>query len=73
MVRARLIDPSHLRGRNARSLLKVKGRRGDPDKMPPYGTQPLGRGDDAASQRQQDNDFEAPQATQSAVYFPFPD
>jgi hypothetical protein len=33
----------------------------------------LGRSDDAASQRRQDNDFEAPQATQSAVLFPFPD
>ena len=32
----------------------------------------IGRGDDAASQRQQDNDFETSQATQSAVLFPLP-
>jgi hypothetical protein len=52
---------------------KRKGRRGDPDKIPSFGTQPLSAGDDAASQGQQDNDFEAPQASQSAVLFPFPD
>jgi hypothetical protein len=49
---------------------KRKGRRGD---MPSFGTQPLSGSDDAASQGRQDNDFEAPQATQSAVLFPFPD
>ena len=59
-------------GRDARSLFKKKTKRGDPDKMPSYGTQPLGRGDDAASQGRQDDDFETPQATQSAVLFPFP-
>jgi hypothetical protein len=52
---------------------KRKGRRGEPDKIPSSGSQPLGAGDDAASQGRQDNDFEAPQATQSAVLFPFPD
>jgi hypothetical protein len=52
---------------------KRKRQRRDPDKMPSSGTQPLGAGDDAASQGRQDNDFEAPQATQSAVLFPFPD
>jgi hypothetical protein len=51
---------------------KKKTKRGDPDKMPSYGTQPLGRGDDAACQGRQDDDFETPQATQSAVLFPFP-
>jgi hypothetical protein len=51
---------------------KKKTKRGDPDKMPSYGTQPLGRGDDAASQRRQDDDFETPHATQSAALFPFP-
>jgi hypothetical protein len=50
-------------GRNARSLSKQKGRRGDPDKIPSFGTQPLSAGDDAASQGQQDNEFEAPQAS----------
>ena len=30
-------------------LFKRIGRRGDPDKMPSYGTRPWGRGDDAAS------------------------
>jgi len=51
---------------------KKKTKRGGPNKMPSYGTQPLGRGDDAASQGRQDDDFETPQATQSAVLFPFP-
>jgi hypothetical protein len=50
-----------------------KKQRGDPDKMPSFGTQPLSGSDDAASQGRQDNDFEAPRATQSAVSFPFPD
>jgi hypothetical protein len=50
---------------------KRKGQRGDPDKMPSFG-QPLSGSDDAASQGQQDDDCETPQATQSAVLFPFP-
>jgi len=41
--------------------------------MPSFNTQPLSGSDDAASQGRQDNDFEAPQASQSAVLFPFPD
>ena len=49
---------------------KRKGQRGD---MPSFGTQPLSGSDDAASQGRQDNDFEAPQAAQSAVLFPLPD
>src|SRR6476659_6946510 len=49
---------------------KRKGQRGD---MPSFNTQPLSGSDDAASQGRQDNDFEAPQASQSAVLFPFPD
>ena len=49
---------------------KRKGKRGD---MPSFGTQPLSGSDDAASQGRQDNDLEAPQASQSAVLFPFPD
>ena len=52
---------------------KRKGQRRDPDITPSFGTQPLSGSDDAASQGRQDNDFEAPQATQSAVLFPFPD
>jgi hypothetical protein len=52
---------------------KRKGKRRHPDKMPSFGTQPLSGSDDAASQGRQDNDFETPQATQSAVLFPFPD
>jgi hypothetical protein len=52
--------------------VRKKTKRDDPDKMPSYGTQPLGRSDDAASQGRQDNDFEIPQATQSPVLFPFP-
>jgi hypothetical protein len=52
---------------------KRKGKLGDPDKTPSFGTQPLSGSDDAAFQGRQDNDFEAPQATQSAVLFPFPD
>jgi hypothetical protein len=44
--------------------VRKKTKRDDPDKMPSSGTQPLGRGDDAASQGRQDNDFETPQATQ---------
>ena len=52
---------------------KRKGQRRDPDITPLFGTQPLSGSDDAASQGRQDNDFEAPQATQSAVLFPFPD
>jgi hypothetical protein len=45
---------------------KRKGQRGD---MPSFNTQPLSGSDDAASQGRQDNDFEAPQASQSAVLF----
>jgi hypothetical protein len=54
---------------------KRKGQRRDPDKMPSFGTRPLSGSDDAASQgrQDQDNDFEAPLATQSAVLFPFPE
>jgi hypothetical protein len=52
---------------------KRKGQRGDLDKMPSFGTQPLSGNDDAESQERHDNDFEAPQATQSAVLFLFPD
>ena len=51
--------------------IRRKGQRGDLHTSPPSGTQPLGAGDDAASQGRQDNDFEAPQITQSAVLFPF--
>jgi hypothetical protein len=49
---------------------KRKGRRGD---VPSSGTRPLRAGDDAASQGRQDNDFETPQVTETAVLFPFPD
>jgi hypothetical protein len=52
---------------------KRKVQRRDPDKRPSFGTQPLSGSDDAASQGRQDNDFEAPQAIQSGVLFPFPD
>jgi predicted NBD/HSP70 family sugar kinase len=51
---------------------KRKGQRGDLHTGPSSGTQPLGAGDDASSQGRQDNDFEAPQATQSSVLFPLP-
>jgi hypothetical protein len=40
------------------STFRTKRRRGDPDKMPSFGTQPLSGSDDAASQGRQDNDFE---------------
>ena len=49
---------------------KRKGRRGE---VPSFGTQPLSGCDDVASQGRQDNDLEAPKASQSAVLFPFPD
>jgi hypothetical protein len=55
------------------STFRTKRKRGEPDKIPSFGTQPLSGSDDAASHAPQDNDFEAPQATQSAVLFPFPD
>jgi hypothetical protein len=51
---------------------KRKGQRGDLHTGPSSGSQPLGAGDDAASQGRQDNDFEAPQVTQSVVLFPLP-
>jgi hypothetical protein len=53
--------------------LHLAWHRGEPDKIPSFGTQQLSGSDDAASQGRQDNDFEAPQAAQSAVLFPFPD
>jgi hypothetical protein len=74
--RSKTKRPTSLRGayRNVwkrRSFgFKIKKQRDD---MPSFGTQPLSGNDDAASQGRQDNDFEAPQATQSAVLFPFPD
>ena len=40
------------------------------DDMLSFGTQPMSGSDDAASQGRQNNDFEAPQATQSGVLFP---
>jgi hypothetical protein len=57
-------------GRHARSLSKEKGNAAICLR---WVTQASSGSDDAASQGRQDNDFEAPQATQSAVLFPFPD
>jgi len=51
---------------------KRKGQRGDPDTIPSAGDQPVAGDDGADSQGQQDNDSESPQATQSAILFPFP-
>jgi hypothetical protein len=65
-------DPIHHVWKKRSFAFKRKGQRRDPDITPSFGTQPLSGNDDAASHGRQDNDFEAPQATQSAVLFPFP-
>jgi hypothetical protein len=57
-------------GKNARFPFKRKGQRGD---IASFGIQLSSGSDDAASQGRQDNDLEAPKASQSAVLFPFPD
>jgi hypothetical protein len=51
---------------------KRKTQRGDLHTSPSAGNQPVAGDDAAASQGQQSNDVQSPQATQSSGLFPFP-